>query len=165
MAVNTRIGLGFDVHELTEGHPLIIGGVSIPYEKGLKGHSDADVLVHAIMDALLGALALGDLGSYFPDSGPQYQGADSLVLLTQVFNMIQVRQYQLLNLDAIIIAQRPKMKAYLHQMVEILANCLNCAEDCISIKATTTEHLGFVGRGEGIAAQAIVLLEKVETAK
>ncbi len=163
MPKKMRIGLGFDVHELTEGFPLIIGGVSIPFDKGLKGHSDADVLVHAIMDALLGALALGDLGSYFPDSDPRYQGSDSLVLLTQVFKMIHAHKYQLVNLDAIIIAQRPKMKAYLHQMAENLANCLYCSKDHISIKATTTDYLGFVGREEGIAAQAVVLLEEVAT--
>ena len=165
MTVSMRIGLGFDVHELKEGYPLTIGGVSIPFEKGLKGHSDADVLVHAIMDALLGALALGDLGSCFPDGDPQYQRADSLLLLSRVFRMIQARQYQLVNLDAIIIAQRPKMKTFLRQMVETLANRLESEVDRISIKATTTEQLGFIGRGKGIAAQVVVLLEKVETSK
>ena len=165
MTVSMRIGLGIDVHELKEGYPLTIGGVSIPFDKGLKGHSDADVLVHAIMDALLGALALGDLGSCFPDDDPQYQGADSLLLLSRVFRMIQARQYQLVNLDAIIIAQRPKMKTFLRQMVETLANRLESEVDRISIKATTTEQLGFIGRGKGIAAQVVVLLEKVETSK
>ena len=156
-----RIGLGFDVHEFIENRILIIGGVQIPYIKGLKGHSDADVLLHAIMDALLGALALGDLGTHFPETDPSYKGVKSLILLEQVFRMIQDRQFELVNLDSIIIAQHPKMNPHIPQMRQKLANCLQTEIDCISIKATTTEHLGFVGREEGIAAQAVVLLKKI----
>ncbi len=156
-----RIGLGFDVHEFIENRILIIGGVQIPYSKGLKGHSDADVLLHAIMDAFLGALALGDLGTHFPDTDPSYKGVNSLILLEQVFKMIQERQFELVNLDSIIIAQHPKMNPHIPQMRQKLANCLQTEIDCISIKATTTEHLGFVGREEGIAAQAVVLLKKI----
>lgn len=153
-----RIGTGFDVHRLEEGYPLVIGGVRIPFEKGLVGHSDADVLLHAIMDALLGALALGDIGQHFPDTDPAYKGADSYKLFQEVWQMVEKEGYTLVNLDAIIIAQRPKMAPYLPQMVERIAEACQAHQGQINIKATTTEKLGFCGRGEGIAAQVAVLL-------
>lgn len=157
-----KIGLGFDVHEFIEGRALVVGGVSIPHTKGLQGHSDADVLLHAIMDAILGALALGDMGTHFPDTDPKYQDADSLVLLDHVFQVMKSYQFQLVNLDSVIIAQRPKMKPFIPEMREKISQHLEAEIHCISIKATTTEHLGFVGREEGIAAEAVVLLEKRE---
>ena len=159
-----KIGLGFDVHELVEGRPLILGGVSIPHKKGLQGHSDADVLLHALMDALLGALALGDLGSHFPDTDSTYQDANSMVLLNHVGQMVRERQFQLGNLDAVIVAQRPKIAPFIPEMRHNISDCLQLGIDCVSIKATTTERLGFVGREEGIAAQAVVLLEKIGSA-
>lgn len=155
-----RIGSGFDVHELVENRPLIIGGVQIPFEKGLKGHSDADVLTHALMDALLGALALGDLGSHFPDTDPKYEGANSLQLLKQVVQSVHDHGHRVINADCTILAQRPKMAPHLNQMRQNLAELLQVTLDCVSIKATTTEKLGFVGREEGIAAQVVILLEK-----
>ncbi len=156
-----RIGLGFDVHELVENRPLIIGGVQIPFTKGLLGHSDADVLLHAIMDALLGALALGDIGTHFPDTDTQYKDVNSMVLLEQVYQTIQAQQYQVVNLDCTILAQQPKMKPYIPLMRQKIADCLKVPINCVSVKATTTEHLGFVGREEGIAAQTVVLLDTV----
>jgi len=155
-----RIGQGFDVHQLVEGRPCIIGGVTIPHEKGLLGHSDADVLLHTISDAILGALALGDIGRHFPDTDAAFKDADSLKLLEDVWKMAQERGYALGNLDATIIAQKPKMAPYIPQMVTVIAGALGAEESQINVKATTTEWLGFTGRGEGIAAQAVVCLTK-----
>ncbi|OWA32937.1 2-C-methyl-D-erythritol 2,4-cyclodiphosphate synthase [Saccharibacillus sp. O16] len=155
-----RVGQGFDVHQLTEGRPCIIGGVTIPHEKGLLGHSDADVLLHTISDAILGALALGDIGRHFPDTDPAFKDADSVKLLERVWEMATERGYVLGNLDATIIAQQPKMAPYIPQMVTVIARALNAEESQINVKATTTEWLGFTGRGEGIAAQAVVCLTK-----
>jgi len=154
-----RTGIGFDAHALAEGRPLVIGGVNIPHSKGLLGHSDADVLVHAVMDAILGALALGDIGEHFPDTDDEFKGADSLVLLSRVQKMIEDKGYSCENLDSIIIAEKPKLKSYIGEMRENLASVLKINVDQLSIKATTTEHMGFTGREEGIAAQAIVLLK------
>ena len=154
-----RTGIGFDAHALLEGHSLVIGGVRIPHSKGLQGHSDADVLVHAVMDAILGALALGDIGEHFPDTDDEFEGADSLELLCRVQKMIEDRAYCCENLDSIIIAEKPKLKAYLLDMRKNLASVLKINIDQLSIKATTTEHMGFTGREEGIAAQAAVLLK------
>ena len=154
-----RTGIGFDAHALVEGLPLVIGGVNIPHSKGLLGHSDADVLVHAVMDAILGALALGDIGEHFPDTEDEFEGADSLELLSRVQKMIEDKGYCCENLDSIIIAEKPKLKSYLGEMRENLASVLKINIDQLSIKATTTEHMGFTGREEGIAAQAIVLLK------
>ena len=154
-----RTGIGFDAHALVEGLPLVIGGVNIPHSKGLLGHSDADVLVHAVMDAILGALALGDIGEHFPDTEDEFQGADSIELLSRVKKMIEEKGYCCENPDSIIIAEKPKLKSYLGEMRENLASVLKINIDQLSIKATTTEHMGFTGREEGIAAQAIVLLK------
>ncbi|MDO4325169.1 MAG: 2-C-methyl-D-erythritol 2,4-cyclodiphosphate synthase [bacterium] len=156
-----RIGQGYDVHRLTEGRDLILGGVKIPYEKGLLGHSDADVLVHAIMDALLGAAALGDIGQHFPDSDPVYKGISSMELLGHVGTLLQEKRYMIENIDATIIAQRPKLAAYRPQMAENIAKVLGIQTNQVSIKATTEEGLGFTGNGEGISAQAIALLSSV----
>ncbi|WP_068783710.1 2-C-methyl-D-erythritol 2,4-cyclodiphosphate synthase [Paenibacillus phocaensis] len=153
-----RVGQGFDVHQLVEGRPCIIGGVHIPYEKGLLGHSDADVLLHTISDAILGALGLGDIGRHFPDTDPAYKDADSVVLLQRVWDMAVAKGYRLGNLDATIIAQKPKMAPYIPQMVEVIARTLGTEPELVNVKATTTEQLGFTGRGEGIAAQCIVCL-------
>lgn len=153
-----RIGQGFDVHQLTEGRPCIIGGVTIPFEKGLLGHSDADVLLHAVSDAILGALALGDIGKHFPDTDSAYKDADSVKLLEHVWKLAREAGYRLGNLDATIIAQRPKMAPYIPEMVRVLAASLEAEEGQINVKATTTEKLGFAGREEGIAAQAVVCL-------
>jgi 2-C-methyl-D-erythritol 2,4-cyclodiphosphate synthase len=152
-----RIGQGFDVHALVAGRRLVIGGVAIPYEKGLEGHSDADVLLHALCDALLGAAALGDIGRHFPDSDPAYKGADSRVLLREVKN--RIGKFKIVNIDATILAQAPRMAPHVPRMIENIAADLGIAPGAINIKATTTEHLGFIGRVEGIAAQAVVLLE------
>ena len=154
-----RTGIGFDAHALAEGLPLVIGGVNIPHSKGLQGHSDADVLVHAVMDAILGALALGDIGEHFPDTEDEFKGAVSLELLSRVQKMIEDKGYCCENLDSIIIAEKPKLKSYIGEMRENLASVLKINVDQLSIKATTTEHMGFTGREEGIAAQAIVLLK------
>ena len=154
-----RTGIGFDAHALVEGLPLVIGGVNIPHSKGLLGHSDADVLVHAVMDAILGALALGDIGEHFPDTEDEFQGADSIELLSRVQKMIEEKGFCCENLDSIIIAEKPKLKTFLGEMRENLASVLKINIDQLSIKATTTEHMGFTGREEGIAAQAIVLLK------
>ena len=153
-----RIGLGYDVHRLTEGRDLILGGVKIPYEKGLLGHSDADVIVHAIMDALLGAAALGDIGQHFPDTDPQYEGISSIKLLEHVGRLLEEHNYVIENIDATIIAQRPKMMPHLAQMRENVARALQIETNQVNIKATTEEGLGFTGIGEGISAQAICLL-------
>lgn len=157
-----RIGMGYDVHRLAEDRKLILGGVIIPYEKGLLGHSDADVVVHAIMDALLGAAALGDIGKHFPDTDPQYEGISSIFLLEQVGKLLEERMYLIGNIDATIIAQRPKLAPYREQMMENVARALKIDKDRINIKATTEEGLGFTGSGEGISSQAIVLLETVD---
>lgn len=153
-----RIGTGYDVHKLVEGRALILGGVTIPYELGLDGHSDADVIVHAIMDALLGAAALGDIGQHFPDTDPNYKGADSIQLLKEVGHILAAHGYRIENIDSTIIAQRPKLMSYLPQMRQNVAAALQLSVDQVSIKATTEEHLGFTGRGEGISAQAVALL-------
>ena len=154
-----RTGIGFDAHALSEGLQLVIGGVHIPHSKGLQGHSDADVLVHAVMDAILGALALGDIGEHFPDTADEFEGADSLELLSHVQKMIEDKGYCCENLDSIIIAEKPKLKSYIGEMRENIASVLKINVDLLSIKATTTEYMGFTGREEGIAAQAIVLLK------
>ncbi|MDO9064083.1 MAG: 2-C-methyl-D-erythritol 2,4-cyclodiphosphate synthase, partial [Sulfuricella sp.] len=153
-----RIGQGFDVHQLVAGRKLIMGGVEIPYERGLLGHSDADVLLHAICDALLGAAGLGDIGRHFPDSDLRYQGVDSRRLLREVARLLREKGFGVVNLDATIIAQAPKMAPYIAQMVANIAADLEVAADCVNVKATTTEKLGFTGRGEGIAAQAVCLI-------
>lgn len=157
-----RVGQGYDVHQLVEGRPCIIGGVTIPYEKGLLGHSDADVLLHTIADAVLGALGMGDIGKHFPDHDPSFKDADSLKLLEHVWGLVKAKGYKLGNVDAVIIAQKPKMAPYIPQMVDIIARALEAEQlDQVNVKATTTEWLGFTGRGEGIAAQAVVALYKV----
>ncbi|MBR6405927.1 MAG: 2-C-methyl-D-erythritol 2,4-cyclodiphosphate synthase [Lachnospiraceae bacterium] len=156
-----RIGTGYDVHRLAEGRDLIIGGVKIPYERGLLGHSDADVLLHAIADALLGAAALGDIGKLFPDSDPKYKGADSRMLLSEVGARIWAAGYRIENVDSTIIAQAPKMAPYHDEMVQNIAAALQIDPSRVSVKATTEEHLGFTGRGEGISAQAVCLLAAV----
>lgn len=153
-----RVGLGYDVHRLVEERDLILGGVKIPYEKGLLGHSDADVLLHAISDALMGAAALGDIGKHFPDTDPQYKGADSLKLLAHVGKLLEEKHYQIINIDATIIAQRPKMAPHIPQMVKNVGLALGLEEDQVNIKATTEEGLGFTGNGEGISSQAICSL-------
>ncbi len=153
-----RIGIGYDAHRLIEGRALIIGGVNIEYHKGLEGHSDADVLVHAIMDALLGAAAMGDIGEHFPDTNGTFAGIDSLVLLGEVRDKLYNAGYRICNVDSIIIAERPKMRVYIPRMESNIARSLDMDISCVSVKATTTEGMGFAGRGEGIAAQAAVLL-------
>lgn len=154
-----RIGEGYDVHRLTDGRRLILGGVDIPYEKGLDGHSDADVLAHAIADALLGAAALGDIGKLFPDNDTKYLGADSLVLLSEVVKRVGERGYSIVNVDSTVIAQAPKLAPYIDRMRANLAASMGIPVDLVSVKATTEEHLGFTGRGEGIAAKAVCLIE------
>jgi len=154
-----RVGTGYDVHAFAEHRKLILGGVEIPFEKGLLGHSDADVLLHAIMDALLGACALADIGRYFPDTDENYRGISSLVLLEKVGDLIGSEGYEICNIDATVIAERPKIAPYIHQMIKHIAEVLKISEDKVNIKGTTTEGLGFCGRGEGIAAQAVVAVE------
>ncbi|KJE27666.1 2-C-methyl-D-erythritol 2,4-cyclodiphosphate synthase [Geobacillus kaustophilus] len=155
-----RIGQGFDVHQLVEGRPLIIGGVTIPYEKGLLGHSDADVLLHAVADACLGAIGAGDIGRHFPDTDPRFKDADSAELLAHVWALARQEGYRLVNADCTIIAQKPKMAPYIEEMRAVIARLLGAERSQVNVKATTTERLGFTGRGEGIAAQAVVLLQK-----
>jgi len=154
-----RIGQGFDVHALVAGRPLIIGGVTIPYEKGLAGHSDADVLLHAICDALLGAAALGDIGRHFPDTDAAYKGANSRVLLRRVGELVEASKFRIANIDSTIVAQAPRMAPHVPAMVANIAADLGIPRDRVNVKAKTTEKLGFAGRGEGIAAEAIALLE------
>ena len=154
-----RIGQGFDVHAFVEGRKLVVGGVEIPHEKGLDGHSDADVLLHAICDALLGAAALGDIGWHYPDTDPSYQGADSRTLLKEVGKKISAQGYRIVNIDATIIAQAPRMAPYVARMIGNIAADLGLKPAAVSVKATTTEKVGFTGRGEGMAAQAVVLIE------
>ena len=156
----TRFGMGYDVHQLVENRKLIIGGVDIPYEKGLLGHSDADVLLHAISDALLGAAALGDIGKHFPDADPRYKGADSLKLLEEVGNLLAAKGYVVGNVDATIVAQKPKMLPHIPQMRENIARVLRVDIDQINVKATTEEHLGFTGSGQGISSYAVAGIER-----
>ena len=156
-----RIGHGYDVHRLVEGRKLILGGVEIPFEKGLDGHSDADVLVHAVMDALLGAAALGDIGKLFPDNDDEYLGADSVELLKKVRDVLQEHGWKPGNLDATVIAQRPKLAPYIDTMRKRIADALETDAENVSVKATTEERLGFTGSGEGIAAHAVCLIERV----
>jgi 2-C-methyl-D-erythritol 2,4-cyclodiphosphate synthase len=153
-----RIGQGYDVHRFNEGDHIMLGGVRIPYTQGLEAHSDGDVVLHALCDALLGAAALGDIGKHFPDTDPEFKGADSRVLLRHVYGIIQNKGYQLVNADMTIIAQAPKMAPHIAAMCDIIAEDLQVAVDCINVKATTTEKLGFEGRKEGIAVQAVVLV-------
>lgn len=154
-----RIGHGYDVHAFADDRKCIIGGVEIPYEKGLLGHSDADVLLHAISDSLLGAAALGDIGKHFPDTDPQYKGADSLVLLENVVNLINLKGFTVNNIDATVIAQAPKMAPFIQQMRQNISNALNVDVDFVNVKATTEEKLGFTGRKEGISAHCVCLIE------
>lgn len=156
-----RIGMGYDVHRLMEGRDLILGGVKIPYEKGLLGHSDADVLLHAVMDALLGAAALGDIGKHFPDTDPAYEGASSMRLLEHVGKLLEERLYVVENIDATIIAQRPKMAPHIEEMRRNIAAALHLELDQVNVKATTEEGLGFTGTGEGISAQAVACLDSI----
>lgn len=153
-----RIGHGYDVHKLVENRKLIIGGVEIPYEKGLLGHSDADVLLHAIGDSLMGAAALGDIGCIFPDNDPKFKDADSLVLLSEVASLLKSKGYSIVNIDATLIAQKPKMRPYIDEMRRNIASACGVDIDCISVKATTEEGLGFTGSGEGISAHSVCLI-------
>ncbi|MCI9355700.1 MAG: 2-C-methyl-D-erythritol 2,4-cyclodiphosphate synthase [Firmicutes bacterium] len=157
-----RIGSGYDVHKLVEGRRLILGGVEIPFEKGLLGHSDADVLIHAIMDALLGAAALGDIGRHFPDNDEKYKDVSSIKLLYQVLCLLKKEKYSIINIDATVIAQKPKLANYMQIMEQNIADTLNIEKNKINIKATTEEGLGFTGEGLGIAAKAVCLIEKIE---
>ncbi|CDZ74780.1 2-C-methyl-D-erythritol 2,4-cyclodiphosphate synthase [Peptoniphilus sp. ING2-D1G] len=155
-----RIGMGYDVHKLVENRKLYVGGVEIEFEKGLLGHSDADVLIHAIMDSILGALNLGDIGKLFPDTDDKYKDIDSKILLGEVYKIMDYEGYEINNIDTVIIAQRPKFKNYIKEMKGVISSILHTDEQNISVKATTTEKLGFEGREEGIAAQAVVLLKE-----
>lgn len=155
-----KIGIGYDVHKLVEGRKLFIGGIEIDYKFGLLGHSDADVLIHAIMDAIIGALALGDIGKLFPDTDDKYKDIDSKILLKKVYEIMTEKNYKIANIDSVVIAQKPKLKDYIEDMRACLCEILNTDIENVSVKATTTEKLGFEGREEGIAAQAVVLLEK-----
>ncbi|QXE93116.1 2-C-methyl-D-erythritol 2,4-cyclodiphosphate synthase [Geomonas subterranea] len=155
-----RIGHGYDVHRLVEGRKLVLGGVDVPYVKGLLGHSDADVLLHAISDAILGAIGEGDIGKHFPDTDPAYKGADSRKLLRHVMDLAERKEYIIGNVDATIVAQRPKLAPFIQQMRRNIAETLGTGEDRVNVKATTTEELGFAGRGEGIAAYSVALLAK-----
>ena len=155
-----RIGHGYDVHRLVPDRPLILGGVTVPYEKGLLGHSDADVLLHAICDSLLGALALGDIGKLFPDNDPKYKGADSLVLLREVCNQVRKAGFEIENIDSTVLAQAPKLRPYIDEMRARISAYCDIDIDAVSVKATTEEGLGFTGNGEGISAQAVCLIEK-----
>lgn len=156
-----RVGIGYDVHALTPGYDLVIGGVKIPHEKGLKGHSDADVLVHAICDALLGALSLGDIGHHFPDTDPEFKGISSLKLLSRVSELIREKGYTVVNVDSVVVAQRPKLAPFIEDMKKNISSVLGILPAQVSVKATTTERLGFEGREEGISAQAVVLLKRL----
>ena len=156
-----RIGQGFDVHQLVEGRPLIIGGIEIPYERGLLGHSDADVLLHTVADACLGAIAAGDIGKHFPDTDPTFKDANSAALLGHVWDLVKKEGYVLGNIDCTIIAQMPKMAPYITQIRKRIAGLLEADVSQVNVKATTTEKLGFTGRGEGIAAQVVVLIQKI----
>ncbi len=153
-----RVGIGYDVHRLVEGRPLILGGIEIPNNKGLLGHSDADVLLHAIMDALLGAVGKGDIGKHFPDNDPDYRGISSLLLLERVMEVVKDQGFAVVNIDSVVMAEKPKLASYIPQMTSKIASVLEVEPSRINIKATTTEGLGFIGRGEGIAAQAAALV-------
>ena len=155
-----RIGHGYDVHKLVEGRALILGGVTIPHKLGLLGHSDADVLVHAIMDALIGAMGLGDIGVHFPDTSEEFRGISSITLLERVSVLLSENGYKVSNIDATVVLQRPKIKPYIHDMVRIISSTLSIDETSVNVKATTEEHLGFTGREEGIAAHAVALIYK-----
>ena len=155
-----RIGMGYDVHKLTEGRPLILGGVTVPWEKGLLGHSDADVLVHAIMDALLGAAALGDIGLHFPDTDPRYKGISSIILLEKVGELLREKGYEPGNIDATIIAQKPKLRPYIDEMRKHVAAALDMSVEDVSVKATTEEGMGFTGTQEGISSHAVCLIRQ-----
>jgi 2-C-methyl-D-erythritol 2,4-cyclodiphosphate synthase len=157
---NFRIGFGYDVHRFADGEELVMGGVRIPFHKKLSGHSDADVLLHSITDALLGALALGDIGAHFPDTDPKFKGADSRKLLQESYQKVKFLGYELGNLDATIIAEQPKFRPHIQSIRKSIADCLKCEIDRVSVKATTNERMGFVGREEGIAVHAVALLEK-----
>jgi len=159
-----RVGLGYDAHQLVPGRPLVLGGVEIPYNLGLAGHSDADVLIHAMGDALLGAVAAGDLGRHFPDSDPAYKGISSLILLAKIVAVVHDRHYRVGNVDATVVAQAPKLAPHIPQMISRLAAVLQIPPTDLNLKATTTEGMGFTGRGEGIAAYAVVLVEKISSA-
>ena len=156
-----RVGMGYDVHKLVENRDLILGGVTIPYEKGLLGHSDADVLLHAIMDALLGAAALGDIGKHFPDSDDKYKGISSIKLLEHVAKLLDENQYIIENIDATVIAQKPKLRPYIEEMEQNIADTLHIAKNQVNVKATTEEHLGFTGREEGISSNAVCMLSTI----
>lgn len=155
-----RVGHGYDVHKLADGRELVLGGVKIPFEKGLLGHSDADVLVHAVMDALLGAVALGDIGRHFPDSSDEFLEISSLSLLSRVKSLLKERGYSVINVDATLILQKPKVASYIPEMVKNISKILEIEESRINVKATTEEHLGFTGRGEGVSAHAVVMVAK-----
>jgi 2-C-methyl-D-erythritol 2,4-cyclodiphosphate synthase len=156
-----RVGIGFDAHRLVEGRKLVLGGVTIPFEKGLLGHSDADVLVHAINDALLGAAALGDIGMHFPDTDMRYKDINSLLLLKRVGELLKQAGFGVVNIDSVVCAQRPRLSPYIQKMRQNIAETLNIPEDKVSVKATTTEGMGYEGRGEGISAQAICMIKKI----
>ena len=158
--LNYRTGIGFDVHSFSEGRKLILGGIEIPFEKGLAGHSDADALLHAICDAMLGALSLGDIGSHFPDTDPKFKNIDSTILLAKVNELINAENYEVVNVDSVIMLQRPKILPYVNQMREKISETLGIKVEQVSVKATTTEKLGFVGREEGISVMATVLISK-----
>lgn len=160
-----RVGTGYDVHRLVEGRELVLGGVTVPFEKGLDGHSDADVLVHAVCDALLGAAGLGDIGRHFPDNNPEYKNIFSIRLLAETGRIIRAGGFAVGNIDATILAQAPKLAPFIETMVENIAAALEISGDCVNIKATTTEGLGFVGRGEGMAAMSVALLHSMENRK
>ena len=162
MSMNMRIGIGYDAHKLTEGRKLILGGEIIPFEKGLLGHSDADVLTHAIIDALLGAAGLGDIGRHFPDSDERYKGISSLELLKNVGGKLAANGYAIINIDSVIIAQQPRLSAYINSMTVNLANCLCIPESSVNVKAKTEEGMGFTGDGSGIAAKAVCMLEGID---
>lgn len=156
-----RIGFGYDVHKLTEGRKLVLGGVDIPYEKGLLGHSDADVLIHAVMDALLGAAGMGDIGRHFPDTDPAFKGINSMLLLKKVYILLKEKGFSVNNVDVTVAAQAPKLAPYIEDMQENIAVCLQTEISRINVKATTTEHLGFEGRGEGISAYCVCTVEEI----
>lgn len=158
--MEVRVGLGYDVHQFEEGNAVVLGGVNIPFNKKLKGHSDADALLHAIIDALFGALSLGDIGTHFPDTDPKFKGVDSIILLSESYKMIVDHGYKLINLDTTVIAELPKLNPYLLKIRESIARCLGVDIDRVSVKATTSERMGFVGREEGVAVHAVALLKK-----
>lgn len=161
--MSLRIGLGYDVHAFQENRPLVLGGIIIPFNKGLAGHSDADVLLHAICDALLGALSLGDIGQHFPDTSADFRNIDSKILLRRTYRLVKDEGYRIINLDSVLVLEKPKIKEFIPSMKKVISEILDCDSKCVSVKATTSEKLGFTGREEGIAAKAVVLLEKPES--